>query len=325
MTPNCFLQACLAGVCALALCGSVASAAPEETVTTVSPLIINALAPVPEIGDGATYFMPQELKDSAQAAHMEAFEARDSRNECRPTFAPRQREDLGDVSLEALYTSEYEAQIAMWRAGETAETVKQAAIAARAAAARGEGDTEVLKATELARQAAVKAFQTAQSLASEAHLRVADYQDLAQIDPDATDRELMVQINLRTLERENNMGVAGVYVPGVFADLRLSDIVVREQYEAGARVLRVTGKIVNTRRRPINVPPLWVAAVDRFGTSLKAQQMEAPIRAPKIAAHGSVPFVVTLAPKPDKSARAIVTFAPFHHQPPYLPAGLFCG
>ena len=307
MTPNCFLQACLAGVCALALCGSVASAAPEETVTTVSPLIINALAPVPEIGDGATYFMPQELKDSAQAAHMEAFEARDSRNECRPTFAPRQREDLGDVSLEALYNSEYEAQIAMWRAGETAETVKQAAIAARAAAARGEGDTEVLKATELARQAAVKAFQ------------------MAQIDPDATDRELMVQINLRTLERENNMGVAGVYVPGVFADLRLSDIVVREQYEAGARVLRVTGKIVNTRRRPINVPPLWVAAVDRFGTSLKAQQMEAPIRAPKIAAHGSVPFVVTLAPKPDKSARAIVTFAPFHHQPPYLPAGLFCG
>ncbi len=322
----------MAGVCGAAMAVSASfgfaqtTPAPPSTdkATTVTPLTVNGLAPVPNVGAGATWFSPQELAESAHLARMDSLESKDARNQCHTLFGPRESETWGDFSLEALYNSEYEAQDTEWKAGQTAQAATQGALDIRAAAARGEADDATLKATELARQAAVRAFQAAQEAASEAHLRVADYQDLAQIDPDATDRQLQPQIEARSLERAHNAGVSGVYVPGVFADLRLSDIAIKEEDSASGKALKVSGNIVNTRGRAIEAPPLWVSAVDKFGTPLSARQMEAPAKAPRIGAGATAPFTLILDPMPDKTARAVVTFAPFHHQPRYLPVALFC-
>ncbi len=89
-------------------------------------------------------------------------------------------------------------------------------------------------------------------------------------------------------------------------------------------MIRISGKIVNTRKSPIAVPPLWISVVDKFGASLKAEQTE-PVRgAPRIPPGGMRSFNYVVKSVPQRTARTVVTFAPFHRMPIEKPAGFYC-
>ena len=116
----------------------------------------------------------------------------------------------------------------------------------------------------------------------------------------------------------------GLYKPGIFRDLKLENIVVYQVQEGPDPAMRVSGVIVNPRRSAVTVPPLWVAALDRYGTVLKDQQMEPPVTAPRIAAGGRAAFTFSISPLPERAERAVVTFAPFHREPELKPVSAFC-
>ena len=133
--------------------------------------------------------------------------------------------------------------------------------------------------------------------------------------------EIRAVVEAKTLERAHSgsgLGLvlpAGVYVPTEYRDLGLSDIAASQVEIKAWPVMHISGKIINPRPKAIAIPPLWFTAVDRYGAPLKSQQavLDRWRRVeglPKIPARGSLAFTYDLSPLPDKSARAVVTFAP---------------
>lgn len=295
--------------------------AAEPGVTTLSPLTAVGLAPIPDIGEGASWFAPEDIEIVAHQARNDHIDAKAAARQCHTSGVPQTERD-GDFSFEALYDTESKAQEALQHAGEAAAAETRRALDARAAIARGEGSQNDLINAELGRQAAVRAFQAAQWQVLEAQRRIADLQDLLESD-DGTIAELKAQVDAHSMERANNIGTGNLYVPATFRDLRLADVVVRQSDEGGVKAMRVSGKIVNPRRGSLVAPPLWVAAQDRYGTSLKEEMMEA-VPAPRIAGRDSLAFTFALTPIPDEAEQATVTFAPFHHEPRYKPVSAFC-
>lgn len=339
----------------------------ESDTTVLDPLISEAFGPL--VGDGATYFLPTELQLAAHEARQDGIDVRANVQQCRTLGAIPHREEVGDFDLEALWNTEAEATLDVWRKGEDAQHATEAALSARADLTAGKMSQDDAFKAELARQTAVKAYQAAQNKAREAHLRVSDLQAMAldyvsnnlaavqdleagkyMIDCEPTGNgtittsdsdqphcarldnvgrprgEGMIQfkgdVELRSAERARGGG-QGMYVPKEYQDLALSEVSAHEGEEKGVSFLRVIGKINNARKNATPVPPLWIAAVDRYGTELQAQQVE-PRSAPKIPSGGSVPFIYVFKPMPEKTARATVTFAPFHRQSGPLPATAFC-
>jgi hypothetical protein len=390
--------------------------APDE-VTTVSPLVVRGMAPVPEIGAGATYFTVEELqkvahdaRDARQAAELDeatcgginrgflqglednlaatsnlnpglgasaavrvdtsqftdaerrsgevtnaavALERAGDTLGAEATYAAadtimaaavqavldarlKARQDAvegttGALNQMYLAVRVYEGRVE--QAATTAQAATEAALAARRAATPDDATAAAaVNRTELARQAAIKALQQAQAQAAEAHLRVADLQD--QIDqatggdPSAATgnaSQFMAYVDEQTRRRSFNGGYTGIYVADEFKDLRLINIVSRSVTVRGKPTVRVTGKIVNTRRKAIRVPPLWVAAVDRFGTSLYNQQAAPPPMGTTIPSRDSRPFVFDLASVPEKTVKTVVTFAPVRRAPVEKASGVYCG
>ncbi len=289
-------------------------AAQTVDVTTVSPLVIT---PGPQVGAGATFFSLQDLSTAALDARAEAAAARDAGRECKSNQdGASQSEANGDFTLEALYNTESTVQFALQTAAEAAQAATQVALDARS----GGRDSA---AAELARQTAVKAYQAASARAVEAHLRVADLQDQMRLHRDENPRQLQAYVDAKTLERSRNGGVAGVFVPDQYKDLALSDIAAQAGQDKGAEVLKISGRISNPRKGAIAIPPMWFTAVDRYGTPLKSQQT-IPEHQGRIPPGGSLPFTFELKPMPDKTARAVVTFAPQNRPPLYMPASMFC-
>jgi len=131
------------------------------------------------------------------------------------------------------------------------------------------------------------------------------------------------EIEQRTAERARGVG-SSIYVPKEFQDLRITAVSAHEGEEKGVSFLRVVGTIVNSRKNAITVPPLWVAALDRYGTEVKAQQLEPPRGTPKIPSGGSIPFIYVFKPMPERTAKATVTFAPLHRSSGPLTPDAFC-
>ncbi len=293
----------------------------EPGVTILSPLTAVGLAPIPDVGQGASWFTPENIEIVVHQARNDHIDAKAAARQCHTSGVP-QTEAAGDFGFEALYDTESKAQASLQHAGEAAAEATRRALDARVAIARGEGTQNDLINAELGRQAAVRAFQAAQWQVLEAQRRIADLQDLLESD-DGMIAELKAQVEAHSIERANNIGTGNLYVPATFRDLRLTDVVVRQTEEGGIKAMRVSGKIVNPRRGPLIAPPLWVAAQDRYGTSLKEEMMEAD-PAPRIAGRDSLAFTFALTPIPDEAEQATVTFAPFHHEPRYKPVSAFC-
>jgi len=310
----------------------------RDGVTTVSPLIVSPLAPVPNVGAGATYFTPQELTATAHQAREDHIDARDAAVQCGAAgYLATSEEDLGLFTLPGLFQTERDAQRKLQDAALAAETATQAAIDARAAAGRGEDEPGALIETELARQTTVKALQAAQAAVAEARFRIADLEDQIDLSDGAastgggrsanqnlTRLGIRAYVDEQSRRRKENGGLGGIFVPEEFKDLRMTDIVSRQGDDKGVAVIRISGRIFNPRLRPITVPPIWVSAVDRFGTPLKIDQAEPPPNISKINPRTDVAFTYELKPMPDKTARTVITFAPLHHVPEYKPATEVC-
>ncbi len=156
----------------------------------------------------------------------------------------------------------------------------------------------------------------------EAERYLADVQDeLRHLPPGAP---IMAIAEQKAEERTHNGGVHEIYVPNEYKDLRLTNIVAAERQDKGQPVLSISGKIENPRTRPISVPPLWFAALDKYGETLKTQQAVA-VHQTKIPAGGSVPFNFELKSPPGGTERLAATFAPQNRLPLVLPASMVCG
>lgn len=291
-----------------------------DQITTVSPLVISPMAPVPNVGKGATYFKPEELQAAAHQARQDMIDLHYT--PCGPGIGEESREDLGEFSFGALYDTLRVRQQQLNRVADTANLATQEALTSRIAAARGEGPQEAVVSTELARQDAVRRYQGAQQAMLEAEYRVADLQDW--VDTGGSPATGKAYVDERTRRRANNGGHAGVYVPDEFKDLRLSGVVSRQVTDRGEPGMRVSGRISNPRKSAIAVPPIWVSVEDQFGTALKSEQAEAPKGQKAIPAGGSLAFAYIFKPLPEKASHTVVTFAPMHHAPRLKPADAYC-
>ncbi|MEI7931714.1 MAG: hypothetical protein WCI21_01465 [Alphaproteobacteria bacterium] len=294
----------------------------SDNITTVEPLTVSPLAPVPDVGPGATYFFPDELTARAREARQAYLDAKADARQCGMAGTGPSAEVFGEFGTGPLMDSVRVAEYDRQRTAEAAARATTAALSARMTAARGE--TSALATSELVRQRAVLAYQKADADALEAHRRVADFQDLRASDSGAGRSMLKAMVDNRSYEREHNQGVTGVYIPDAFKDLRLTEITARQTEDNGAPAIRISGKIVNTRKAPISVPPLWISVVDKFGTSLKSEQTEPPRGVARIPAGGMRSFNYVVKAVPQRTARTVVTFAPFHRLPTEEPVGFYC-
>lgn len=318
----------------------------RETVTSVDPLVVSPLAPIPNVGRGATYFTPEDLHADALQARKDDIDARAGALQCKMAVGVQRlrMEEYGDFDIGALLTTEGEKQAALQHAADAAAGATEAAMAARRAAVLGASNRQSLEATELARQQAVNAYQDAKAAMFEAQARIADLQDQVDLEVNGApadptmkcsgvsvancDGELLRQIQAvvdnHSLERSQGDTRAGVYPPSEFRDLRLTNITSRQREEGGVTVIRVSGKIINPRRSDVAVPPIWVSAVDQFGTGLKSEQASAPRGQKAIKAGATLNFTYAMKPMPERTARTVVTFAPYHHPPRYKPVSAYC-
>jgi hypothetical protein len=154
----------------------------------------------------------------------------------------------------------------------------------------------------------------AQARFNEAERYLADVQDAMRLPQGAPIRQI---VEAKATERNRSDGVDGIYTPDEYRDLRISRVEASRRTVRGQAVLHVTGRIHNPRLRSIAIPPLWFAALDARGETLKTQQSVAqkPVR---IAARGSVPFTFDLV-APAGAERAAVTFAPRNRLPRVQP------
>lgn len=324
--------------------GTSRYAEPQNSgVTEVEPLTVRAAVPVPRVGQGATYFSPEDLARAADEARKEEIEARSNAFQCRDaSLNPNSPmlEENGQFSIQSLVHSEAIAQRTLSVAADDAQKATTAAIEARRSALLDSSLQQRVTDLELARQIAVHKYQEAQADVFESQARIADLQDQVEQafsgDPSSWSAansvdllrrdhpEIRTYVDLRTSMRAGGDRSAGVYVPFEFKDLRFSNIVSRQMQENGLTVLRVTGTIVNTRKTSLAIPPIWVSAVDEFGTSVKADQATAARGQKAIKPSGSLAFSYTMRPMPEHTARTVVTFAPLHHPPRYKPIGPYC-
>ena len=168
------------------------------------------------------------------------------------------------------------------------------------------------KATPMERKDAEARFK-------EAERKLADVQEAMRLGQGVPIRQI---VEAKAAERNAPDGVDGIYTPNEFKDLRISTVVAQPRTVRGRPVLHVTGRIHNPRTRPVAIPPLWFAAIDASGETVKTQQSVAqkPVR---IAARGSVPFTFDFV-APAETERTAVTFAPRNRLPLVQPYGMGC-
>src|SRR4051794_17561201 len=83
--------------------------AQQQGVTTVSPLTSTALAPIPDVGIGASWFAPEDIEVVVHQARNDHIDAKAAVRQCHES-GPAQTEESGDFSFEALYDTESKAQ-----------------------------------------------------------------------------------------------------------------------------------------------------------------------------------------------------------------------
>ncbi len=171
----------------------------SESITTVEPLTVSPLAPVPEVGLGATYFRPEELTARAHDARQAYIDSKADARQCGMAGTGPSAEVFGEFGIGPLLDSVRVAEYDRQKAAEAAAEATTAALSARMSAARGE--TSALAASELARQRAVRAYQKADADALEAHRRLGDLQDLSATDSGAGRWMLKAMVDDRSYER----------------------------------------------------------------------------------------------------------------------------
>jgi len=353
-----FSQALLTGVCAaavwLAPMNGIAQQ-PAPGVTTVSPLTVTA---VPQVGRGATLYTPEQLSDAAAKARQDQLIARNAGRDCGVSN-PGPEGWIGNFGIGQLSAEEGRAQASAAQAAQVAEAATEAALNARTAAARGEGKPGENEAAELARQAAVSAWQEADDKAKLAHWKVVDLIDIASAftggdigsviamehhryapgcsydmfgraqgdcsGPFVGMNEVAADFQVRVDQRlAGDTTHRSIFTPEQYADLRLAKVLVVERQEAGAKELRVSGKIVNPRRTAIRVPPLWYSIADKYGAEIKVEQLQAPSGTKKIPARDSQAFTFAIKSIPENAAKTSLTFAPQHRPTLYMTAEMIC-
>ena len=332
---------------ALAFTPAMGLAQNAEEATTVAPITVR-----PEPGRGASDLSPAELSVAIEGARAQAWDAASAARACEVPLAAAGPlpEAMGEFGIGVLAATES-------RTGQDMEKAARAALAATTAA--GEGASADV---QRAREAAVRAFLDARRKAEEARRRSLDLMELAservngelyglralekgdfvpgclyeqngdlrndvhQPDicyaPGESMRQFQGDVDYRSQQRASGSG--GVYTPAEYRDLRLRDVVARQDEKDGVTVLRITGGIVNPRPHAITAPGLWIEVADRFGTPLKSEQIIAPMGRTKIRAGGTLRFSYAMSALPQAATRTAVTFAPLHRQTPYLVPGMAC-
>ena len=281
--------------------------------TTVSPVTVRPLAPVPKVGDGAPYFTGDEIA-TARANAVVAEKAgrallRGSGDDERFDFHGFGADPM--VPARALCRTYQRAAHALVEATDVLDSATAAAIQARAALTKGEVGQESVDATELIRQTASRAFIFARNEALESDNRVMDFLELWTRGKGEPTREVMPiwvqETNRRSEVRRTN---GGVYTPLEFNGLRLERVTVRQIPFPEGAVVRVAGRIVNIRQNTATVPYLRLTPLDKGGFPMR--ELEKQISGPKgtkVRSNSAFSFNYDLKPPPEGAVAFRVNFA----------------
>ena len=296
-----------AGVSAMAV--GVAGSGSAQDATNVSPVTVQGTG-VPRIGEQVRMWTPLEIRLLATDAGAFRDRFEDDRAEIYSCYqkayglAPNaERVDPYIEGSEAARRLSVAAGDAV-KATEAMEALQSGVQAGRATQAQ-------LDVAELARQAAVKRMERANSEVEEAKRKIIDVQYLAQTQTPIQSWSGVMSANAAERASRRNP-----LVPRAVEDMALTEVRTVLRGEGAAAFLVVSGKITNNGRSRSDIPALTFTAQDGSGRALKSDSVSAP---GKIEPGASTTFSYSFKPGLAGAARVSVTFEAMNRQPSMQP------
>ncbi len=326
----------------MAVAGAQAQRAPENIRPKVveqppDRVVITGMVPIPDVGPGAPQFTSADVAELGKLADKTATKASRDYRTCGGGALPKSFEPAAmplNTSFDGpavnfdlrpgsnLYPStlellgrEYAAANAVASLAEKAETATEAAEAARRGAAAGETTMKDVEAAELVRQEAVRKLQFARAALVEAQAVIGDWQHYKEMKrPDPTWSEL----EGRSIQRDRDNVGLGIAVPEVVDGLTIENIKARQvKNKKGEEIVLVSGDLVNSVKKSIQIPALSVALVDERGWILANMTVTTQYFG-TIGAGKRKPFQVEMTPAPEALHTAVVSVAAKSHVEPRL-------
>jgi len=290
-------------LCALFLALSVcAPGRAQGLVSPVDRVLVTGVAPAPDVGEGAAYFLPGDLASIGEAAARSAGRARARLSRCRDAFPdatdPASRIAAYELTLEKLSREELAQARLLTERVRLAQAATEDALAARAAPSDRRSAAEI-EASELRRQAAVNALMEAEAdLALSRELVFAAVEALRR-NPSARPTRAALEESARQRADLSRMR------PEAAAVLGLSGLRV-EARGPGARDVAVSGVVTNSGAAALPMPNLMLTAVDERGFALRTEIVE-PARALGVLPGRPQPFAADFAGVPEATVHIVTS------------------
>jgi hypothetical protein len=244
--------------------------------------------------------------------------------------AGRQFVDNGGLlTLPILYHNEFDAGLKAASLADQAAKATEAAAAARAAAANDPSKAQASIDAELARQTAVNAYIAAGKDVAEAKAEINDMMEiLKEVEhEDASVRRQRIEtarseIGALRAQRAAAGGADAAPSNSDLANLSLVNISTQSKTDNKGAFIQVTGQIHNPRSRPVLMPAISVAALDRSGLKLSGFVAE-PDGKQTIPPGSDIGFSYAFRPSPQRAVSFSVTFAK-DDSAPMLTDSYFC-
>ena len=297
---------------------SQAATQPEQKTDRV---VITAMVPVPNVGEGAPYRTLDDImrmKDEATGQRGESIRDIQQYRRCRQQQSDFSQRRLSDAfpSLEGLLEKEIDLAFRVSALAGKAEAATRAAEDSRRRAADGEADVKTVEAAELARQDAINKLDEARLKYREAGAAIADFQELQRRGrpasangqfTDDNDAIAWTDLDIRAAQRREAGWWDGIPAPDIPKGLAIAGIEARQFTDRKGVFIEVTGEIRNSGAKAASVPDLVVSALDGRGWVVEATPLSAPPSV-KIPAGGSKPFAYQMRPPPAPGSKIAVSF-----------------
>ncbi len=266
---------------------AAAQQAPVPSVQQEKPdvVVITGMIPPPDVGQGAPYHSPQEIKLIATAAQRDAVTATiDGRTAGRSAACKDSVQDISTSArmsamaaldrtptnlprLQGLYRDEKSRATRVSQLAGKALVATDAAEDSRRAAAQGANNKATVEKLEIARQKAVNALEKERLKLMETQAAIADYGDLRMRGGSQTIS--WVELDIKAMQRRKAGWGLGVPKETKIKDIDVANLQAAERQDDRGFFLQITGVVTNTGDKAAPVPEFIVSIIDRRGFPLR--------------------------------------------------------
>ena len=278
-------------------------------------VVVTATAPIPEVGAGAPRFTSEDIRDIQIDATQKALQADRDLERCGPPkgYLPP---ICNHKSLTGLLACEKDAARKVDLLAQEASKATAEVEAARHDSALASTERQAVEEAERQRQLAVTKMEQARAALFEAQADVAVWQDMM-----LRGRTQNIELDVMAAGLQRKKAREAGYQRSI-GGLSVADVQAVLVDEGGARLLRLTGRIVNDERGGAAMPGLTAFVLDDRGWVLATHTVTASDRS-QISGKSSRAFQFEVGPVPRATHKAVVAFASSADPPPRNGIGAF--